>query len=141
MSSQLTPSEQHKRRMEILGITSDKEVTQLDNIRFSQLRTLVEEGLHELSDEGVNRRPPDKEFYELMRKYPDCISAEGIIIAASRPDHQVILDTLNMDLERSTKTLEESEEIQDAFLALCRDADDFVIKRDKYFIRFFAWWD
>jgi len=76
-----------------------------------------------------NASPTAQMFLEFMRKYPSA-TAHGYAIGPDRWDYRVTLEGLFVSAQAVTP------ELREAFLALCKDADELRTDGDLS-----AWWD
>lgn len=97
-------------------------------ISLDTLQELVDNNFIDL-DECQNGSPSAQEFLTYMRKW-NGYYAHGYTVDIVRDDYRITLEGIGKD------TPADSQEELDAFMELCKDADELSHKDELY-----AWWD
>ena len=118
-------------RINIIGLAGDYSVggqERFKGLEAYQLRTLLENNFMKW-DSRHNDAPINESVLDLLETHP-VFRAGGYVISPNRDDYRVSIDTIHASGEVS-------EEARQAFISLCRYADDFASSPEESF----AWYD
>ena len=103
-------------------------VVRFDGLFVEDLNLLFEEGLID-PDDCQNESPAAAIFFDFMKLFPD-VYAHGYVVSPFRSDSRVTIEGLAFKGNVSM-------DLRNAFVNLCREADDLRVGESSLF----SWWD
>lgn len=117
-------------RINIIGLSGEYSggIERFDNLNAYQLQQLIDYNFMEL-EECHNNAPSNGDVLEFLNTFPDFV-AGGYTVSPEREDYRVSIESIKLDRKPTYAE-------QQAFIRLCRYADDFECSDNGCY----AWFD